>query len=93
MSKGQQTAPSAPRTQPEPEPAPPVNDGLGEISHAYAVVMLPSGRAVAVHLQGVVAKSVECISTNEAAESLPFATARCRNAMDKRTRQRLWGAK
>ena len=91
MSKPGQVAQNALKMQPEPEPEPVANDGLGELAHAYAVVVLSNGRALAVHLEGVTAKRVERISTNETAESLPFATARCRNAMDRRTRQRLWG--
>lgn len=94
MSKhGQQIAQNALRMQPEPTPAPVVNEGLGELQHAYAVYLQPDGRFVALHLEGVTAKRVEKISPNGAPESAPFATARCSNAMDKRTRQRLWGAK
>lgn len=91
MSKhGQQVAQNALKMQPDTEP-PPVNDGLGVIAHAYAVVRLEDGRYVALHLEDVTAKRVERVSPNGASEAAPFATARCRNAMDRRTRQRLWG--
>jgi hypothetical protein len=88
---GQQHAQNALRMQPEPDPAPVVNDGLGEIAHAYAVYRHPDGRYVALRLEGVTAKRVVRIAPNGAPESAPFATARCATAMDKRTRQRLWG--
>lgn len=92
MSKhGQQVAQNALKMQ--PEPAPVVNDGFVQIEHAYALLPQPDGRFVAVHLEGVTAKSVHKLAPNGAPESAPFATARCGNAMDRRTRQRLWGAK
>jgi hypothetical protein len=88
---GQQVAQNALRMQPEPAPEPVVNDGLGELQHAYAVYRQPDGRFVALHLEGVTAKRIERLAPNNAPESAPFATARCGNAMDRRTRQRLWG--
>lgn len=92
MSKHGQQIQNALKMQPEPEPAPVVNDGLGEIAHAYTVYRRPDGRYVALRLEGVTAKVVVPIAPGGAPESAPFATARCTNAMDKRTRLRLWGA-
>lgn len=95
MSKhGQQHAQTqnALRMQPDPVAAPAANEGMGELAHAYALFRQPDGRFVAVHLEGVTAKRIEKISPNGAPESAPFATARCSNAMDRRTRQKLWEA-
>lgn len=94
MSKhGQQHAQNALKMQPEPAPEPVVNDGRGEFECAYTVYRQPDGRYVALLLHGVTAKRIEQIAPNGAPESAPFATARCTNAMDKRTRLRTWGGK
>lgn len=87
---GQQHAQNALKMQPEPEPAPVVNEGMGELAHAYAVYRQPDGRFVALHLEGVTAKRIGRLAPNNMPESAPFATARCTSAMDKRTRLRTW---
>lgn len=68
----------------EPEP----NDGLGVILHAYALVQTPNGH-IAVHLEGVTAKSVQYLEPNGRSELRRLASARVSNQIDKR---KSWGA-
>jgi hypothetical protein len=78
---------------PKPVAAPVVNDGLGVIAHAYALVPTLDGRFVAVHLEGVTAQALDRIEPNGRAEPAPAAVQRCVTAMDRRLHRRAWGAK
>lgn len=85
-------APKPPAVVAPPPPAEPVpNDGLGVISHAYALVPAGVGRFITVHLEGVTARTVERLEPNGRPELGALAVQRCGNDMEKRLRRRKWG--